>query len=104
MGELATFLQTLRDTPEGEGNLLDHCSILCTSELSNGWNHSNADFPILVAGKGNGRLRGGMHYRSDSARNTSDAVLTALRGAGVDVPSFGADAGYSASPVDEILT
>lgn len=104
MGQLATFLQTLRDTPEGEGNLLDHCSILCTSELSDGWTHGNEDFPILVAGKGGGRLRGGIHYRSESGRNTSDAVLTALHGAGVEVPSFGADAGYSETLVDEILT
>jgi len=104
MGQLGSFLRTLRDTPEGDGNLLDRCSILATTELANGWNHSNEDFPILVAGKGSGRLRGGVHYRSDSNRNTSDAVLTALRGAGVDVPSFGVDAGYTDTVVSELLT
>ena len=53
----------LRDTPEGAGNLLDHSAILATTELSDGWTHANTDFPILVAGLGNGRLKGGVHYR-----------------------------------------
>jgi hypothetical protein len=93
MEQLAVFLETLRGTPEGDGNLLDNCSILCTSELSDGWNHSNEDFPILIAGRGGGRLRGGVHYRSRDRENTSRAVLTALNGGGVDVDHFGVEAG-----------
>lgn len=96
MEQLAYFLTRLRDTPEGPAgeNLLDHLSMLVTSELTEGWTHSNRDFPILIAGKGNGRLRGNVHYRSTSLENTSHAVLTALRGAGVPAASYGADAGY----------
>lgn len=94
MGYLAEFLQGLAETPEGDGVLLDNCSILCTSELTDGYTHSNADFPILVAGKGGGRLKGNVHYRSTSSENTSHAVLTALRGAGVEAASFGKDEGY----------
>lgn len=96
MEQLAYFLGRLRDTPEGPSgeSLLDHLSMLVTSELTEGWTHSNRDFPILVVGKGNGRLRGDVHYRSGSLENTSHAVLTALQGAGCDLTSFGADAGY----------
>lgn len=104
MEQLAVFLGRLRDTPEGAGNLLDRCSILCTSELSDGKVHGNNEFPILIAGKGDGRLRGGVHYRSSNNRNTSDAVLTALRGAGVTVPSFGSEDGYTESVVGELLS
>lgn len=104
MGYLAHLLQRLADTPEGTGSVLDRCSILCTTELTDGYTHSNADFPLLIAGKGGGRLRGGVHYRSPSAQSVSDAVLTALRGAGVDLPSFGADAGLSTSPISALLT
>jgi hypothetical protein len=102
MSNLATLLRLLRDTPEGDGTLLDHVSMLCTSELSDGWIHSNQEFPILIAGGGNGRLAPGTHYRAP-LRNTSDAVLTALHGAGVLLPSFGASEGYSSSPVSELL-
>lgn len=104
MGHLADFLQTLADIPDGEGNLLDNSSILCTTELTDGYLHSNADFPIIVAGKGGGRLRGGVHYRSGSSENTSHAVLTALRGAGVEAGSFGRDAGYVTTGVSELET
>lgn len=104
MEQLGTFLRILRDTPEGDGNLLESSSILCTSELADGRTHSNADFPILVAGHGSGRLRGGVHYRSGSSENTSKAVLTALRGAGVDVPSFGAAEGYTDQVIPDLLT
>jgi hypothetical protein len=103
MGRLGDFLRTLRDTPEGDGNLLDRCSILATTELCEGSKHSNTDFPILVAGKGSGRLRGGVHWRSTTADNTSRAVLTALHGAGVALPSWGVDAGRAVDPVGELL-
>lgn len=107
MERLAYFLRKLRDTPEGAGNLLDSCSILCTTEHPDGYTHSQNDFPILVAGLGNGRLRGGVHYRysgadSGSYQNTSDAVLTALRGAGVVAASFGSDAGYTTTSISEL--
>ena len=104
MEQLAVFLETLRDTPDGTGNLLDRCSILCTSELSDGYDHRNDEFPILIAGLGDGRLRGNYHYRSSSSRNTSEAVLTALHGGGVELGSFGADEGYADAVIDDVLT
>jgi hypothetical protein len=106
MEQLAVFLRTLRDTPEGPGNLLDRCSILCTSEHSDGQRHSFQEFPLMVAGLGGGRLRGGVHVprATDAWRNASDVVLTALLGAGLPVTSFGEDLTYSDQPVTELLT
>ena len=63
MDQLGFFLDTLKAIPEGEGTLLDHCSIMCTSELAEGNVHSNTDFPMLIAGGGSGRLVGGQHIR-----------------------------------------
>jgi hypothetical protein len=104
MDQFAVFLRALRDTPEGDGNLLDRCSILATTELSDGYYHSNTEYPIMIAGRGNGRLRGGYHYRSTSDRNTSDAVLTALHGAGVSLAGFGSDGGYTTSTISDLFT
>lgn len=104
MQYLSEFLQTLRDTPDGTGNLLDNCSLLCTTELSDGYTHSNTDFPIMIAGLGGGRLKGGYHYASPNSENTSNAVLTALQGAGVPMSSFGADEGYSNQPISDLLS
>ncbi len=104
MENLAVFLDTLKAIPEGDGNLLDRCSILCTSELSDGYEHSNDEYPLLIAGLGDGRLKGGHHYRSGSQRNTSQAVLSAVHGAGVELTSFGSDEGYANSPVSSVLS
>lgn len=103
MERLSEFLRVLRDTPEGDGNLLDNCSILCTSELSEGNRHTNDEFPILVAGKGGGRLRGGVHYRGNRG-NASHAVLTALRGAGIPAGSFGHGPGRVDSSIGALET
>lgn len=104
MERLADFLRKLRDIPEGDSNVLANCSILCTSELSDGYRHTNTEFPILVAGQGGGRLRGNVHYRSTSAENASMAPLTALRGAGIPAGSFGYDAGRVTNSIGALET
>lgn len=104
MEQLAVFLETLRNTPDGAGNLLDSVGILCTTELTDGRTHSNQDFPILVAGKGNGRLRGNYHYRSSSNESVSKAVLTTMQGAGVPVNTFGEGAGYTNQVLSSLMT
>ena len=101
MEYLADFLQILKNTPDGTGNLLDNSSILCTSELADGYTHSNFDFPIIVAGLGSGRLIGDVHYRSETEESATKAVLTALRGSGVPARSFGADEGYTEDGISE---
>ncbi|MBK8941871.1 MAG: DUF1552 domain-containing protein [Polyangiaceae bacterium] len=88
MSQLAYFLQRLRDTPEGAGNLLDHSSILVTTEHTEGITHSQDDLPMLLCGKGGGRLRGNVHHR-DNNGNATKALLTALRGAGMPITQFG---------------
>lgn len=102
MEQLSTFLRTLKNTEEGDGSVLDRCSILCTSDLTDGRTHSNAEYPVLIAGKGSGRLRGGVHARKPGA-STSLAVLTALRGAGSTAASFGHGVGYTTDVVSELL-
>lgn len=102
MGRFARFLEILRGTPEADGNLLDHVSILGTSELSEGWNHTNHDYPILIAGRGHGRLTGGVHHRFATETNTSRAVLSALRGAGLTLDGFGHGGGLATEGITEL--
>lgn len=101
MEQLGYFLTRLRDTPEGAGNLLEHSSILACTEHSEGWTHSQDDMPMLVCGKGGGRLRGNVHYRG-AGDNTSRTLLTALRGAGLPLSEFGHEAGYTNEPLSEL--
>ena len=58
---LASFLERLRTTEDGDGTLLDHSIILYGSGLGDGDLHSHNDLPVLVAGGGSGQVRGGRH-------------------------------------------
>lgn len=102
MEQLSAFLQVLQNTPQGASNLLDQSAIMCTSDLSDGHNHTINEFPLLIAGKGGGRLRGNVHHRFGTPTNVSRAVLTALRGAGVSAGSFGVGGAYTDSSIAEL--
>jgi hypothetical protein len=103
MERLGDFLQALRDQPEGDSNVLHNSAILCTTELSEGNVHSNDEFPVLVAGRGGGRLKGGYHYRSGSRGNASHAGLTVLRAAGLPAAEFGAAEGRVVDHLGELF-
>ena len=102
MKQFAVFLETLKGTPEGAGNLLDHCSIFASTEHAEGWTHSQSDMPMLICGKGGGRLKGNVHARIVDA-NTSMGPFTALLGAGLPLTEFGYEAGHVTSPISELL-
>ena len=61
---LAYFLEKLRDTPDGDGSLLDHSMILYGSGMSNSNQHDHDPLPLLLAGGASGRLQGGRHIRA----------------------------------------
>ncbi len=102
--QLAYFLNRLRSTPEGAGNLLDSAAILCTTELSEGATHTNDEFPVIVAGKAGGALKGGYHYRSATKENTSNVLLTLLRAMGDPRASFGYNEGETSQVISDLLT
>jgi hypothetical protein len=101
MQQLAYFLDRLKNTPDGAGNLLDNCSILVGTEHAEGWTHSQEDMPVLICGKGGGRLRGNYHYRQPGG-NLTRALLTALRGAGLPLTEFGYEQGHVTDPIAEL--
>ncbi len=103
MSQLAYFLGKLESIEEGASNVLANSSILVTTEHTEGWTHSQDDMPMLLCGKGSGRLRGNTHWRG-AGDNTSRALLTALRGAGLPLTEFGYEAGFTNAPISELET
>ena len=57
----AYLLQRLRDTPDGDGTLLDHSLVVFGSSISESNIHTHDDLPIVVAGTANGQLKGNRH-------------------------------------------
>jgi hypothetical protein len=93
------FLEKLKATPEGDGSLLDHGLFLYGSGMGNPNVHDHVNLPILVAGGGAGRLKGGRHIRYAEPTPLANLHLTLLERAGVRMDAF-AD---SKGKVDELL-
>jgi hypothetical protein len=102
MGCFADLLDVFQRTPDGAGTLLDNVSVLATSDVADGFTHSNDDYPMLIAGGGAGRLQPGTHLRTQGS-SVSRGVLTALHGAGVALPSWGVAQGRETEPYSELL-
>jgi hypothetical protein len=97
MENLAYLLESLKGHEEGEGTLLDGCAVLAGSDVTEGWAHSEDDYPIIVAGNARGRLKTGVgHYRSGDAEgihNISLACVKAVLPNPDDVMQIGSNTG-----------
>lgn len=82
------FLQKMKATPDGDGSLLDHSVYLYGSGMGNPDVHDHVNLPILVAGGGAGRLRGGRHIRYSEPAPLANLHLTLLDKVGVRLDSF----------------
>ena len=77
--ELVTrYLQKLRETPDGDGSLLDHMTILYGGGISNSTRHSSVDLPLMVLGGGGGRLDGGRHLSYSDSPVMANLLVTLL--------------------------
>jgi hypothetical protein len=59
----AAYLEKLRSTPDGDGSLLDHTTLIYGAGMSEPNQHSPENLPILVIGGGAGTLKGGRHIK-----------------------------------------
>jgi len=97
---LFTYLvEKLKETPDGDGSLLDHSMYLYGSGMGNPNAHDHINLPIIVAGGGS-RIKGGRHVRYADPTPLANLHLTLLEKAGVRMDSF-AD---SQGKVDELLS
>ncbi len=84
----AYFLEKLKATPDGDGSLLDHTMYLFGSGMGNPDVHDHENLPILVAGGGAGKMKGGRHIKFDKPTPLANLHLTLLDKAGVRLDSF----------------
>ncbi|RPH60753.1 MAG: DUF1552 domain-containing protein [Acidobacteria bacterium] len=89
----AYFLEKLRSTPDGDGNLLDHSMVLYGSGMSDGNQHNHTDLPIILAGGASGRLKGGRHLRNPKDTAMSNLLVALLDKLDVRADRFGDSTG-----------
>ena len=51
------FLEKLRQTPDGDGSLLDHATIVYDAGMADSDSHSPHNIPVVLAGGGAGTLK-----------------------------------------------
>jgi hypothetical protein len=104
MQRFGGMLDKFKATSDGvDGNLLDHMAVFASSDCSTGWTHSVNRQPMIVAGKLGGHLtHPGVHIASENGRNTSDVLLSLLRGFDETATEVGAGDQGSTTPLDEL--
>ncbi|MDQ6708256.1 MAG: DUF1552 domain-containing protein [Acidobacteriota bacterium] len=87
--QFAYLLEKLKSTPDGDGTLLDHSMITYGSGLSDGNAHDHGNLPLVLAGRGNGKLRPGRHVRYPDETPMANLFLTMLDKMDVAVEHLG---------------
>jgi hypothetical protein len=91
--QLAYFLKKMRDTPDGEGSLLDHSMIVYGGGIADGNRHNHDDLPVLLAGKGGGTLTPGRVIEAPQGTPMTNLYLSLLDRMGAKARRIGDSTG-----------
>ena len=87
------YLAKLQATPDGDGSLLDHMTILYGSGISNSTRHSGDNLPLLLVGGGAGGLKGGRHLSYPGNPSMANLLVTLMHKFDVPVERVGGSTG-----------
>jgi hypothetical protein len=93
VGLVSYFLEKLKSTPDGDGNLLDHALVLYGSPMGDSNTHNHRRLPLLLAGHSGGALKGNLHRLCQAGTPHANCLLTVMHKLGVDVDSIGDSTG-----------
>jgi hypothetical protein len=89
MAKLAEFAEKLKNTPDGDGSLLDSTVIYFGAGMSNGLLHDRHNVPAALLGRANGRLQGNRHIVASKDEPTSNLLLGLADTFGAEVETIG---------------
>lgn len=96
---LGVFLDKLASLPEGPGVVLDNALVYATSCTSWGKIHDMSEWPVLLAGKAGGALRGNAHLRYPD-RKLPEVLLTMANLFGANLDRLGKGAAEVTAELD----
>jgi hypothetical protein len=94
------YVAKLDATPDGDGSLLDHITILYGSGISNSTRHSGVNLPLMLVGGGAGTLKGGRHLSFTDKPSMANLLVTLMDKMGVPVEKVGGSTGRL--PIDTL--
>jgi hypothetical protein len=92
----AHLVEKMRNTPDGDGTLLDHSILVYGAGMGDGNQHTPFNLPVAMVGGGCGTLKGGRHIRYELNTPFMNAGLTLLDKMGVRVDKIGDSTGQLA--------
>jgi hypothetical protein len=94
VGNLAYFCEKLRNTPDGDGNLLDHVLIYKSSNMGNSHRHAHEKVPTILVGGVDGSFKGNRHlvFR-DNTERCANLLLSILHLFDIERDSIGESTG-----------
>ena len=90
---LRSFIEKLKNTPDGDGSLLDHMMILYGSGISNSQQHAGVNLPLMLVGGGAGTLKGGRHLLYKDRPSNANLLVSLMDKMGVPVEKVGGSNG-----------
>jgi hypothetical protein len=88
------FLEKLKNTADGDTNLLENTLVVYGSPMGNSNVHNHKRCPLFFAGHAAGALKGGVHIKAADGTPMANAFLAVAQNAlGLDVNSFGDSTG-----------
>jgi Protein of unknown function (DUF1552) len=87
---MVPFLEKLKNTMEGDQSLLDRTLIMYGSPMANSNNHNHRNCPLILLGRGNGAVEGGLHVKAKDDTPMANVMLSVMHRLGLDeVKTFG---------------
>jgi hypothetical protein len=93
IGLFKYFLDRLKNTPDGDGTLLDNTLLLYGSNMSNSNAHDHFPLPNVVVGGAAGSMKGGRHLRYPDHTPMANLLVTMLHKVGVNEEKLGDSTG-----------
>ncbi|MEZ5290014.1 MAG: DUF1552 domain-containing protein [Vicinamibacterales bacterium] len=92
--QLPYFLDKLKNTPDGDGSLLDNTLVIYGSPMGNSNVHNHKRCPLFFAGHAGGQLTGGLHIKTADGTPMANAFLSVMHMLGrPETASFGDSTG-----------
>ncbi len=89
----AEFLRKLKDTPEGDSNLLDQSLIVYGAGIADGNVHTHDQLPTVLAGRGGGSVRPGRHITYQRETPVTNLFTSMIERVGVPPEYLGDSTG-----------
>jgi hypothetical protein len=89
----SNYVEKLKNTPDGDGSLLDHSAIIYGAGMSEGNGHVPLNLPIVLVGGASGELKGGRHLKAPAGTPLANFHASLLKKLGVSVEKQGNSTG-----------